>query len=181
MKEILLLPLYIYRTILLWLAGSMPDVRFFNYGRWVIYKYILGLKMGHKCMFIGHLDVPVDGFKNLTIGDVTYFNTGVRVDCRGAPISFGDRVLVGSYTSFDTGGHTLEVNEHGVRPRICKPIVVEDEVWFGANVSVLQGVTIGRGSVIAAGSVVTKDVPPHTIVGGIPAKVIKKLEKADKE
>jgi acetyltransferase-like isoleucine patch superfamily enzyme len=64
---------------------------------------------------------------------------------------------------------------------MCKPIVVEDEVWFGANVSVLQGVIIGRGAIVAAGSVLSKGVPPHTVVGGIPAKVIKKLDKYQKE
>ena len=121
MKEIFLIPLYIYRTLVLWLAAIMPDVRFFNYGRWIVYKYILRLNIGHKCMFMGPLDVPVDGFKNLTIGDVTYFNSMVRVDCRGAPVSFGDRVLVGPHTSFDTGGHTLETNEKGIRPLIKKP------------------------------------------------------------
>lgn len=181
MKQILLTPLYLYLAIVLGVMSMFPDVRVFNYGRWVIYKYILRMNIGRKCMFMGKIHFPVDALDNLKIGDVTYINTSVRLDCRGAPITIGDRVLIGSCTSFDTGGHTLETNEDGVRPRMCKPIVVEDEVWFGANVSVLQGVTIGRGSIVAAGSVVSKDVPPHTVVGGIPAKVIKKLDKYQQE
>jgi tetrahydrodipicolinate N-succinyltransferase len=57
---------------------------------------------------------------------------------------------------------------------ICKgPIVVEDDVWIGTNAVILSGVTLGRGSVVAAGAVVGKDIPPYAIVGGVPAKVIK--------
>ena len=53
------------------------------------------------------------------------------------------------------------------------PVVIEDDVWTGANVTILKGVTIGRGSVIAAGAVVTKSFPPYSIIGGVPAKLIK--------
>ena len=56
-----------------------------------------------------------------------------------------------------------------------KPIHIEDKVWLGANVTILQGVTIGEGAIAAAGAVVTKDVEPKTVVGGIPAKLIKRL------
>jgi acetyltransferase-like isoleucine patch superfamily enzyme len=59
------------------------------------------------------------------------------------------------------------------------PIVIEDNVWLGANVVVMPGVTIGKHSVVAAGSVVTKDVPPDTIVAGVPAKVVKKLDSEE--
>ena len=54
-----------------------------------------------------------------------------------------------------------------------KEVVIEEDVWIGSRVTILMGVTVGRGSTIAAGSVVTKDVPPYSIVGGVPAKVIK--------
>lgn len=53
------------------------------------------------------------------------------------------------------------------------PVVIEDDVWAGANVTILKGVTIGRGSVIAAGAVVTKSCPPYSIIGGVPARVIR--------
>jgi len=55
-------------------------------------------------------------------------------------------------------------------------VVIEDDVWLSARVIVLKGVTIGRGAVVAAGAVVTKDVAPHTLVGGVPAKLIRSLE-----
>ena len=54
-----------------------------------------------------------------------------------------------------------------------QPVVIEDDVWCGANVTILKGVTIGHGSVVAAGAVVTKSCPPYSIIGGIPAKLIK--------
>ncbi|MBQ0004011.1 MAG: hypothetical protein KBT21_10810 [Treponema sp.] len=58
-----------------------------------------------------------------------------------------------------------------------KPIKIEDDVWIGCNSIILRGITIGKASIVAAGSVVTKDVPPYTIVAGNPAKVIKKIAK----
>ena len=58
-------------------------------------------------------------------------------------------------------------------PENDAPVVIEDDVWIGANVTRLKGVTIGRGSVVAAGAVVTKSCPPYSIIGGVPAKVLK--------
>ena len=55
-----------------------------------------------------------------------------------------------------------------------QPVVIEDDVWVGANVTILKGVTIGHGSVVAAGAVVTKSCPPYSIIGGVPAKVLRK-------
>ncbi len=73
---------------------------------------------------------------------------------------------------------TLSVDEQGV---IVKPIVIEEDCWIGANVVVTAGVTIGKHTIIAAGSVVTKSTPPFSVVGGNPAKVIKKYDFETKE
>ena len=64
------------------------------------------------------------------------------------------------------------IDEQGVS---TKPVVIEDDIWIGANAVILPGVTIGHHTVVAAGAVVTKDVPPHSLVAGVPAKIIKQL------
>lgn len=73
---------------------------------------------------------------------------------------------------------------HGLAPQSRgrlepKPIVIEQEVWIGSHATILGGVTIGRGSIVAAGAVVTKDVPPMTILGGVPAKVLGSVPQED--
>jgi acetyltransferase-like isoleucine patch superfamily enzyme len=68
----------------------------------------------------------------------------------------------------------MEVTDEEKLPENDQPIVIEDDVWTGANITILKGVTIGHGSVIAAGSVVTRSFPPYSIIGGVPAKLIKR-------
>ena len=96
-------------------------------------------------------------------------------------IKIGKNCLIAANSNiFDTNGHPLSFNN--VSKRIyrnetvddAEPIVIEDNVWFGLNSIILPGVIIGEGSVIAAGSVVSKDVPPNKIYGGNPARLIKK-------
>ncbi len=92
-----------------------------------------------------------------------------------AKVTFGDNVFVGPGCGFYTAGHPLDAERRNVGLEYAKPITVGDNVWIGGNCTILPGVTIGEGSVVAAGAVVAKDVPPRTVVGGIPAKVIKKI------
>jgi acetyltransferase-like isoleucine patch superfamily enzyme len=101
-----------------------------------------------------------------------------------------EKVVIGNYCSigpecvFMTGGEHrydgLSTYPFRTKLGLCEnesitrgPVVLEDDVWLGLRVTVMSGVTIGRGAVVAAGAVVTKDVPPYAIVGGVPAKVIK--------
>jgi acetyltransferase-like isoleucine patch superfamily enzyme len=94
-------------------------------------------------------------------------------------IQIGSKCLIAANTQiFDSNGHDLSFDN--VENRLntkgtTKPVIIEDCVWIGANCLILPGVRIGRGSVIAAGSVVTKDVPPMTLAGGNPAQIIKTL------
>lgn len=67
----------------------------------------------------------------------------------------------------------MDVTDAEKTPEQDAPVIIEDDVWCGANVTILKGVTIGRGSVVAAGAVVTKSFPPYSIIGGVPAKLIK--------
>ena len=65
------------------------------------------------------------------------------------------------------------MDSHDKLPENDVPVIIEDDVWAGANVTILKGVTIGRGSILAAGAVVTKSCPPYSIIGGVPAKILK--------
>ena len=69
--------------------------------------------------------------------------------------------------------YIIDVTDDEKLPEHDAPVIIEDDVWCGANVTILKGVTIGRGSVVAAGSVVTKSCAPYSIIGGVPAKLIK--------
>ena len=109
----------------------------------------------------------------LTIGDRTYINSGASI-CAQESVTIGERCAIGNQVLvMDTDFHAIE--DH-TQPGTACPVVIEDDVWLSARVIVLKGVTIGRGAVVAAGAVVTKDVPPHTLVGGVPAKFIRSLE-----
>jgi acetyltransferase-like isoleucine patch superfamily enzyme len=93
-------------------------------------------------------------------------------------VTIGDRVYTSPMTQLIAVNHVVDDPE---RPFIeqgitAQGIVVEDDVWLGANAVVTDGVHIGRGAVVAAGAVVTKDVPSHTIVGGVPARVLREID-----
>lgn len=85
-------------------------------------------------------------------------------------LCFGSRIMVGPRANFITAGHDLITRE-----ATCAPISIEDGVWVGANATILPGVTVGKGAVVAAGAVVTRDVPPYAVVGGVPAHVISEV------
>ena len=88
---------------------------------------------------------------------------------------FGPKVTVitGGHRTDIVGRYMSSVTDSEKRPEDDRDIVFEGDNWIGANVTVLRGVKIGKGAVVAAGAVVTKDVPAYSIVGGVPAKVIK--------
>jgi Bacterial transferase hexapeptide (six repeats) len=109
----------------------------------------------------------VDEGAELVLGS-GHFNTGSRILCR-TRITIGSACLFGPEVAIrDDDAHYF-----GDTPKSA-PITIEDHVWVGMRSTILKGVTIGEGSVIAAGSVVTSDVPPHSLAGGVPARVIKK-------
>jgi len=112
--------------------------------------------------------------KTISIGHNSFLNTGI-IMLDNAEIIIGNHVMIGPGTHFYTPTHSLNHLERRDWSAWSLPIKVEDDVWIGGNVSICQGVTIGARSVIAAGSVVTKDVPADTMVGGAPAKAITKL------
>ncbi len=89
-------------------------------------------------------------------------------------IIIGNNVLIGPYAIFNSGSHLYSSKSRLIDEQGHKygPITVEDDVWVGAHACILPGVTLAKGSVVAAGAVVTKSVTPYTVVAGVPAKVI---------
>lgn len=116
---------------------------------------------------------------NITVGDTFYAN----YDCvflDAAPITFGNNVLVAPRVCFYTAGHPIDPFVRNTGLEFAAPITVEDDVWIGGSVTVLPGVTIGRGTIVAAGSVVTKDLPAGVIAAGNPCRVLREITDADR-
>ena len=111
---------------------------------------------------------------NTTFGQNVFVNQGCTFMDKGG-IRIGDGVMIGPKVSLVTGGHPLPLAERRER-LFFAPIVIEDDVWIGAAALVMQGVTIGAGAVVAAGAVVTRDVPAGTLVAGVPARVVKEVD-----
>lgn len=117
---------------------------------------------------------------NIEIGDYFYSNVNlVILDC--AKVRFGDHVFIGPNCGFYSAGHPLDKERRSQGLEFAHPISVGSNVWFGAQVAVLPGVTIGDDSVIGAGSVVSKDIPPGVLALGNPCRVIRAITEADKE
>lgn len=136
-----------------------------------------GVNIGDSTVWDGIEIRPIGAASRITIGQGCFINSGVRFEC--APevtIKIGNRVQIGSRCSFETMNHSVVLLEKNKRGGFPKSIVVEDDVWIAARAVILPGVRIGKGSVVAAGAVVTKDVPPFTLVGGVPAKIIKEIK-----
>lgn len=112
--------------------------------------------------------------KNIRVGKNVFINHCCEFMDRGG-ITLEDDVLIGPKVNLVTINHPLNPSQR--RATYCAPIVIRKNAWIGAAVSIMPGVTIGENSIVAANAVVTKDVPPNTIVGGIPAKVLKTIDE----
>lgn len=111
--------------------------------------------------------------KNIHIGPRVFINSGCKMQDQGG-IYIGNDVLIGHNACLLTLNHAIEAEARA--DMIPEPIHIDDKAWLGSNVTVLPGVNIGFGAIVAAGAVVTKDVPAKTIVAGIPAKIIKTID-----
>lgn len=134
-----------------------------------------------KGVYLRPLSSDIKGLENLSIGDGTSIPKGSTFYCTKAPLTIGRKVIFGPRPTIITGDHRIDligkyiidVTVDEKLPENDQPVVIEDDVWCGANVTILKGVTIGRGSIIAAGAVVTQSFPPYSIIGGVPAKLLK--------
>jgi maltose O-acetyltransferase len=125
-----------------------------------------------------HIEPPFycDYGFNITVGVNFYANYScVILDC--APVYIGDNVMFAPRVQLYTAAHPLEARTRVAGVEFARPIWIEDDVWIGGGAIVVPGVRIGARSVVAAGAVVTKDVPPDCLVAGVPARVKKNLKK----
>jgi acetyltransferase-like isoleucine patch superfamily enzyme len=136
------------------------------------------VKIGNRCAWV----VTPNLFEEpeLIIGDNTSINywTEISVEQR---VEIGISCQIAGETKiFDNNSHSIyyQNGRHMTKDDVA-PVKIEDHVWIGMRSIILKGVTIGKGAVVAAGSVVTKDVPPMTVVGGNPARILKKIKPAD--
>jgi acetyltransferase-like isoleucine patch superfamily enzyme len=145
-----------------WVA-SIPSYRF----RKFFYQKVMGFEVGNQSSIFMHCSF--DSTKNLVIGNFSTINAKCRFDTRGK-IIVGDRVSISQEVVILTADHDVNSPDFAGRER---EVTIEDYVWIGTRAMILPGVTIGKGALVAAGSVVTRDVAPYSVVAGIPAKVIK--------
>lgn len=135
---------------------------------------ILGTKIPDGLSILA--PVYFDYGTNTKFGAGTFVNHGCYF-MDGAKITIGANVFIGPFCGFYTASHPLKFAERNKGLEKASPIVVGDNCWFGANVSVMPGVTIGSGCVIAAGSVITRDLPDNALAAGVPAEVKKIIEQ----
>lgn len=113
---------------------------------------------------------------NVEIGNNVYINFNAKIlNTHHSHLYIGNDVIIGPELQciFSNINHTNTDVPLRKAKRTYQSIIIEDDVWIGTRVTILPGVTIGKGSVVGAGAVVTKDIPPYTIVGGVPARMIK--------
>ena len=123
---------------------------------------------------VARIELYVDGRGSLEIGDGVFINYGTSI-AASKSVQIGENCSLGTYVMIiDNHYHRLEPERRGERPESL-PVVLERNVWLGGHVIVLPGVRIGEGSVVGAGSVVTRDIPPRSVAVGQPAKVIRTL------
>ncbi|OLN87644.1 putative acetyltransferase C18B11.09c 2 [Colletotrichum chlorophyti] len=140
-------------------------------------KGILG-KVG-KGTFIEPPFIPDYGC-NVIIGENCFINFNCTI-LDTSLVVLGDRVQLGPNVSIYSAGHETSVLSRIKFIEFGDPVRIEDDAWIGGGTIILPGVTIGRGSTIGAGSIVTKDIPPYSVAIGSPAKIVKKLPTVEEE
>lgn len=137
------------------------------------YRHILGWQISPTASILlgQHIQmgkIRASG-KKVSIGAGTVINRGCLLYTTGGLI-IGEQVSIGDGVWLVTGSHDMNDPRF---PDIYKPIVIEHHAWIGIRATILAGVTIGEGAVVMAGAVVTRDVPPYAVVGGVPAKAVR--------
>lgn len=152
-----------------YIANNLIAIFPSNTIRKLYYRAIIGIKIGQNTHIA--MGVFITGYHsrcNITIGSNCVINRNSYFDGRTG-------IVIGNNVNISFGTYILTLHHdynHPKFPVIGKEVIIKDHVWIGANVGILPGVIIGEGAVVAAGAVVTKDVEPYVVVGGVPAKRI---------
>jgi acetyltransferase-like isoleucine patch superfamily enzyme len=159
------------------IANHLPRLRLSDSIRWIVYRWA-GVRIAGRSTIRGPLLIqPPGAASHVSIGSRCFINSVTRFAVPRATVTIGNDVQIGAMVCFETVNHGLDYVPGRGRTDEDAPIVVEDGVWIGTGVIVTPGVRIGRGAVIAAGAVVASDVPPFTVVGGVPARTIRRLDQ----
>jgi acetyltransferase-like isoleucine patch superfamily enzyme len=134
-------------------------------------------KIGKKCNILPPFKCDY-GF-HIEVGENFFANYNFIV-LDGNYVRIGNNVWIAPNVGIYAAGHPLDMEDRIAGWEYAHPVTIGDNVWIGGSVSIIGGVTIGENSVVAAGSVVVRDVPPNTLVAGNPARVIRTITKADK-
>lgn len=118
--------------------------------------------------------------RNTSVGDYFYANFNLTL-VDDTYITIGSHVMIGPNVTLSTAGHPVDPDRRRNVAQFNIPITIGDNVWIGANVVVLPGVSIGENSVVGAGSIVTKDIPPNVVAVGNPCRVLREIGARDKE
>ncbi len=143
--------------------------------RAMLYR-LAGFRIGANSKFLDRatFDALCNPYANLTVGRRSQVGIGCHISLN-APVTIGDDVIFGHYVRIITDTHLVGPSRRRCGERVPLPVVIEDGVWLASNTTVLPGVTIGRGSIVHCGAVVTRSVPPNSVVAGVPARVLRQL------
>lgn len=157
-----------FTTAWLWILGHVPSHTF----RKFIFR-LSGVKIGKKSHI--HIGCRMYEPKNITVGEGTIIGDHATLDGRDK-LTIGDHVDLASEVMIFNASRDIHTDDFKV---VFKPVTIRNHVFIGPRAIILPGVTVGYGAVIAAGAVVTKDVPAKTLVGGVPAKKIRDREVSE--
>lgn len=137
-----------------------------------------GVRIGARSGILGAVDITGGGDVRelFSVGEETFISGPLHVDL-AAPVHIGSRVQLGHHVVLLTVNHEMGPPSARCGPQVAAPIHIGDGVWIASRVTVLPGVSVGDGSVVAAGAVVSRDVAPNTLVAGVPARFVRVLDE----
>lgn len=163
------LQLFLRGELIKLLIGIKVQILFVSPGCRIYQRTNNIIQFGNRVQFYNDVSIFMDADNaELFIGDNTYINRRTEIKCQ-------ERITIGADCAISWDVTIMDTDYHCIIPSEKKtaPVKIGNHVWIGARAMVLKGVNVGDGAVIAAGAIVTSDVPPHTLVAGVPAKVIK--------